>query len=76
VLIHPRKQLLFFTSHGVVKDRFLQTKSESGRVRGFTFVAISSINAYIACEKRDEAGLEKMLLRVNENHLRVMIVVD
>ena len=56
----------FFAGHGEVKDCFLPTDRESGRVRGFAFVTMPSADAQIACEKCDEAELEGRALRVNE----------
>ena len=58
------KQL--FEQYGAVKDCFLPTDRDTGKVRGFAFVTMARSDAEQACQKLNEYELDGRALRVNE----------
>jgi hypothetical protein len=55
-----------FESCGEVKDCFMPTDRESGRIRGFCFVTMPAQAAEKAIEKLDGCDLDGRAIRVNE----------
>lgn len=55
-----------FEKYGTVKDCFMPTDRDSGKVRGFCFVTMPAAAAEVACEKMNGFEIDGRALRVNE----------
>merc|ERR1712071_136342 len=55
-----------FERHGEVKDCFLPTDRDSGKVRGFAFVTMRAEDAEKACNAISGEEIDGRALRVNE----------
>lgn len=55
-----------FQKYGEIKDCFLPTDRNTGKVRGFAFVTMAAADAQKACEDSDAAELDGRTLTVNE----------
>jgi len=55
-----------FEECGTVNDCFMPTDRDSGRVRGFAFVTMPSVEAETACNKVNGQEIDGRTLRVNE----------
>lgn len=55
-----------FEKYGTVKDCFMPTDRDSGKVRGFCFVTMPAAAAEVACEKMNGVEIDGRALRVNE----------
>ena len=56
----------FFEQYGEVKDCFLPTDRDTGKMRGFAFVTMRADDAQKACEGTNGAELDGRTLKVNE----------
>ena len=55
-----------FEKYGTVKDCFMPTDRDTGKVRGFCFVTMPAAQAEVACEKMNGFEIDGRALRVNE----------
>jgi RNA recognition motif-containing protein len=55
-----------FEKFGTIKDCFMPTDRDTGRVRGFCFVTMPAADAEVACEKMNGVEIDGRALRVNE----------